>query len=304
MAAVRSSQSYHKTVHGVTFCVFVGLGINILMQFYVLYCTNMYICIPAVKKIRELYAQYHQEVFIDSIFSHDAWESFDRAESLCQVPLSQPMFFLAILTIWTATCYVDLSETFRYVRLWCNLKQPEHQQPTEVSFCEENVIITAASRRTTILIAAFVLLPKVMIAVYLWFLGARWLTATTCFQDVMLNAVALAFITELDELIYRVIVPEDIQALIQMYKIERQCCDEPTRYAHKALEDLDYLRTISDDRNRKFKMRIAWMLGVMFTVTALPLAYMYRLQGVLPGYRWDVHAPCQARIADLMGLDG
>eukprot|EP00443_Scrippsiella_acuminata_P048507 CAMPEP_0115187034 /NCGR_PEP_ID=MMETSP0270-20121206/10288_1 /TAXON_ID=71861 /ORGANISM="Scrippsiella trochoidea, Strain CCMP3099" /LENGTH=434 /DNA_ID=CAMNT_0002600175 /DNA_START=164 /DNA_END=1466 /DNA_ORIENTATION=- len=299
MAVVRSSQTYRKTVHGVTSCVFVGLGINIFTQFYVLYCTKLYICAPAIHAIRELYAHYHQEVFIDGVFSHDAWENFDHAESLCQVPLSQPMFFMAILTIWTATCWVDLSESFRYLLFWCNLRQPEHSHATEVDFCDGNVLTTAASRRTKISIVVFVLVPKVMIAMYLWLLGARWLTATTGFQDLILNAVALAFITELDELIYAVVVPEDIQGLVRMYKITRQCCDSPLPIPG-ALKDVESFQTISNNRDKKFRMRIAWMLGVMFIVFALPVVYMYRLQHVLPNYHWDVHAPCQARIADLI----
>jgi hypothetical protein len=272
------------------------------MQFYVLYCTKLYICIPAVRKVRELYSQYHQEVFIDGAFSQDAWDNFDHAESLCQVPLSQPMFFLAILTIWTATCWVDLSESFRYFKLWFRLRPPSEHRLTEVEFCEENVLTVAASKRTKGLVVGFVLVPKVLIAIYLWWLGARWLTATTCFQDLMLNAVALAFITELDELIYMVIVPEDIKALVQLYKITRRCDEFRLRHANSCIEDFEYLQTMDNDRDNKFKMRIIWMLSVMLVVMALPVTYMYRLQHVLPDYRWDIHAPCEARIADIMGL--
>merc|ERR1719356_1909567 len=50
MAIIRSTQSYHGAVHGVTFCVFAGLVLNVLMQFYVLWCTRLYICVPAVSR--------------------------------------------------------------------------------------------------------------------------------------------------------------------------------------------------------------------------------------------------------------
>lgn len=63
--------------------------------------------------------------------------------------------------------------------------------------------------------------PEVVIAVVLWWLGSSWLVSTTSFQDLLLNAVALAFVTELDELIYKVLVPEDIKATVQSYAISR-----------------------------------------------------------------------------------
>lgn len=60
--------------------VFGGLVLNIVMQFYVLYCTRAYICIPAIKAVRDLYVRYHDDVFIDGVFSDDAWALFSHVE--------------------------------------------------------------------------------------------------------------------------------------------------------------------------------------------------------------------------------
>mmetsp|Transcript_150408 Transcript_150408/g.382303 ORF Transcript_150408/g.382303 Transcript_150408/m.382303 type:complete len:163 (-) Transcript_150408:732-1220(-) len=94
MAVIRSSQTFHnKSVHGISFCVFVGLALNVITQFYVLYCTKLYICVPAVSKVRRLYEAFHWDTFVDGQFSEEAWEHFSQAGELCQLPLSQPMFF-------------------------------------------------------------------------------------------------------------------------------------------------------------------------------------------------------------------
>merc|ERR1719401_2608255 len=98
---------------------------------------------------------------------------------------------------------------------------------TTVEDSEGHVLITAADRKTKAFAIAMIFVPKIIIAVYLWLLGARWLIATTSFQDLLLNAVALAFITELDELVYQALVPDDIHVLVQSYKIAKPSLPEP-----------------------------------------------------------------------------
>lgn len=124
MTVIRSSQTRSRTVHGVTICVLGGLALNIVMQFYVLYCTRLYICVPAIKAVRGLYMQYHDEVFAGGLFSDEAWASFTRSEELCQIPLSQPLFFVAVLICWTGTIWADLLESFHYISLWGSLCKP------------------------------------------------------------------------------------------------------------------------------------------------------------------------------------
>jgi len=57
-------------------------------------------------------------------------------------------------------------------------------------------------------ITVVVLIPKMCIAMWLWFIGARWLTSTPGIDNVVLNALALTFICDLDEVIYRTCVSE------------------------------------------------------------------------------------------------
>jgi len=306
MATLRSSQTKHaaSAVHGVTSLVFICLVFNILMQFYVLYCTKLYVCTPAVNAVRALYAKFHREVFEDGVLSMELFGEFEDVEALCQIPLSQPLFFLSILVVWTCTCWVDLSESVQYLQLWFMLDRPEKGQKTKVETTDDTVVATSASLQTKATVICCVLLPKIGIACYLWLLGARWLVATTSFQDLMLNAVALSFITGLDELIYSAVFPEDIKALVQMYKIARPGPESVASPSKAATVGGDDAHTVIMRRHsRQTLKRIFCMLLTMLSLLVLPMIYMRFLQQVLPGYKWDVHGPCESRISNLMHAD-
>merc|ERR1712217_588658 len=182
-----------------------------------------------------------------------------------------------VLIVWTATCWVDLLETFPFMSLWWSLDRPIHDDMTVVEDDDDNVVLTAADRRTKGIVIGTILVPKVAIATCLWWLGARWLVATTSFQELLLNAVALAFITELDELIYTAMVPEDIQVLIQSYKIAKASQNQTV---HEVLDTQgdDRVPTMTRHRNRTFLLRMMGMLLTLCVIVGLPIVYIRFLQ--------------------------
>jgi len=301
MSFIRSSQTYHSVVHLVTTCIFAGLVLNLVIQFYVLICTKVYITAPAVLAVRDLYQTFHEQVFEDGIFSQARWDNFKQSDALCQMPLSQPMFFLCILSIWTATCWVDLLDSYKYLSLWMGLPAPQGERKTEVESGEddaETVVLVGATKLAKAFALGMILIPKIVIACLLWWLGARWLVATTSFQDLLLNAVALAFITELDELIYMSLMPGDIQAMVQTFKIKSlpaKAKPNP-RLSRRQAELADFVAY----RDKRLALMMGQMAMTALVVVALPLAYMYRLQRVLPGYKFDVHRPCQSNMGSML----
>jgi len=297
MAIIRSSQTYHGVMHCVSACIAGVLAVNILVQFYVLACTKWYICAPAVAAVRRLYATYHDEVFHEGHFNIDNWQDFGNADELCQLPLSQPLFFLTILSIWTGTCWVELLDSFRYFYLWASLPGPSDGQVTQVDVDGDDVILSGASRSTKAVAICAIIVPKFCIVVFVWWLGSRWLVATTSLQDLLLNAMALAFITELDEMIFMCLIPDDIKAMVQTFKIASPPVIVRSQQAGLTHEHAELL-TFIDIRDR----RLAFMIGRMAVTTAVvvgfPVIYMMFLQQVLLGYRWDVHHACALRFAD------
>jgi len=324
MTFIRSSQTYHKVVHCVSLCIFMGLILNITIQFYVLICTKLYITAPAVLAVRELYQSFHEHAFEDGVFSQDLWDDFHHSDELCQMPLSQPMFFLCILSIWTATCWVDLLDSFHFFYLWYAMPALQEQgRMTEVELVDENIVLKGATRGAKACAIGMIMVPKILIACLLWWLGARWLVATTSFQDLLLNAVALAFITELDELIYMSLMPGDIQNMVQMFKIASPPRKEKQAKAKVATQD-SAAASMPDDkaqgkmvacesrgeadpdfvafRDRRLKLLMSQMALTALVVVGFPMLYMYHLQQVLPGYKFDVHKPCESNVGSMMSM--
>jgi len=299
MAMIRSSQTYRSVVHGVTACVFGALVLNIFAQFYVLICTKMYICDAAVIRVRQLYGHYEAMVFPGGEFSPDGWHNFDRTEEVCQIPMSQPAFFIAILAIWTGTCWVDLLDSLTSLSSWIGLPSGPAGERTVVEESEEHdcVILTHADSVTKSSVIVFILLPKLLIAMSCWWLGARWLLSTTCFQDLLLNAVALAFVTELDELLYFALIPDEIKESVQSTKIAI-----PPKLEKSGAATSQYqadLLTFVAYRDRRLKLMMGRMASTTMVVVGLPIVYTRYLQQVLPGYKWDVHANCEGYIREM-----
>merc|ERR1712187_673559 len=56
-----------------------------------------------------------------------------------------------------------------------------------------------------------ILIPKAFIAIVLWWLGCCWLTATNSFESLVLNAAALAFVTNMDEMFYLALTSVEVK---------------------------------------------------------------------------------------------
>merc|ERR1712241_1181413 len=57
------------------------------------------------------------------------------------------------------------------------------------------------------LMICVVVAPKIIISLALMELGMRWLSATTSFEELVMNAVAMTFVTQIDELLYHFALP-------------------------------------------------------------------------------------------------
>merc|ERR1740121_177417 len=118
------------------------------MQTYVLYCTTLYITNRAVKRTRALYDSYEEHAWPGGVFSQEGWDDFEQRDLICQIPFSQPLFFMALLLIWTGTCWVDLKESAFYMRLWATLgDRKEGCMDVETVEEDSEIMIVRTSRR-------------------------------------------------------------------------------------------------------------------------------------------------------------
>lgn len=234
------------------------LLVNFVFQGYLLYAIRIYICVPAALEVRSIYDDFRAATHVDGALSQELWHHWDDHEKvrLCQVPLSQPVLFVALLLVWTSHVQADVRETLDYAISWANLPRPEDidcKGQAKLRDDDGLLVVEAASREVKAFVFGLILLPKFAIAVVLWWLGASWLTATTSFGDLVLNAVALAFITDVDEIFYRSLVAQELKNVTT--------------------------------RPRCLKSLVTMVL-LTLSLTTVPAVYLRYHQDVIPEYQW------------------
>jgi len=121
-----------------------------------------------------------------------------------------------------------------------------------------------------IFLSTVILLPRFLLTCYLTWLGSRFLAAAGDFSGVVNNVVALSFVLALKDLLYFSLVPAR---------------------AHR-----ETVHTLLRPANEKEPPTCPVYLGAFawgLVTLGYVVLYMYVMQHVLPGYKWDVHAVCQ-----------
>merc|ERR1719163_1784339 len=80
--------------------------------------------------------------------------------------------------------------------------------------------VTSLTVSAKLAIFVFGICPRVGIALYLLWIGCRWLLATNNFSDIILNAVALEFVLLFKDAIYLALVPTRNRIDLENTKIE------------------------------------------------------------------------------------
>merc|ERR1719401_2245517 len=75
--------------------------------------------------------------------------------------------------------------------------------------------IVALTRLSTLLLIVLVCIPKLGISIILLLFGCRWLSATTSFENLVMNTVAMEFVTQIDETLFNACVPQDYRKQVQ-----------------------------------------------------------------------------------------
>jgi len=230
-------------------------------------------------------------------------ENFDTLEddvkgNICLISLSRPYFFMIILTIWSLTCLGEAKACCDQAwSIFCtpavsNMKYsllglPTYAGPAALKLKDrlpqalqervENLspnerLVVGMTKVVKTYVLACIMLPRLLITLFLLWLGCRWLLATSGFEDVLLNAVALEFILVLKDLLYNTVLPERNKREVQNTSMlpfggdvkEKASCSK--YFGSFAL----------------FGLAVIWVY-----------LYTFYLQQVIPGYNWDVRGVCR-----------
>lgn len=153
----------------------------------------------------------------------DAWQfllsgwPFDNDKRLASTPLIQHcevtvgrMLTLVVVVAWTLLILKELYAVFDYMT--SILGVPSGLTSIEVE--DRKFAICKLSRRRKSVAVIFCAV-RVVVAWIIYVAGLQWLANTVVVEDLILNAIALAFILELDEIIFVTVVPRIVQVMVE-----------------------------------------------------------------------------------------
>eukprot|EP00929_Paragymnodinium_shiwhaense_P003989 TRINITY_DN10469_c0_g2_i2.p1 TRINITY_DN10469_c0_g2~~TRINITY_DN10469_c0_g2_i2.p1 ORF type:complete len:893 (-),score=139.33 TRINITY_DN10469_c0_g2_i2:228-2837(-) len=131
---------------------------------------------------------------------------------------AHPLCLMANLC-WTAIIMRDLIMSFKYAAALRSIPRGPLTLSASGGTGGEPVSgikIESISLLRVVLLHFFVVLPKLAIALYLGFTGIEFLTVTANMGDLLLNAMALAFVIDVDSLFFSIFAPSRIKSLVAL----------------------------------------------------------------------------------------
>eukprot|EP00441_Pelagodinium_beii_P019857 CAMPEP_0197658150 /NCGR_PEP_ID=MMETSP1338-20131121/45063_1 /TAXON_ID=43686 ORGANISM="Pelagodinium beii, Strain RCC1491" /NCGR_SAMPLE_ID=MMETSP1338 /ASSEMBLY_ACC=CAM_ASM_000754 /LENGTH=528 /DNA_ID=CAMNT_0043234683 /DNA_START=51 /DNA_END=1637 /DNA_ORIENTATION=- len=262
--------------------------VNMALQVFVLLDIKRFSSAKAVGDIRKAYDAFETHMYQGHTYltvnnlnrglsaSHFNAAMFatldpDVKSTACRIPFSQPSFLFALLLIWTLQVVGELRQIWQLAsRLVVNLDSADSMKNSIVKGDDdEEEIIVKLPKIAKAYIILMICIPRTIISVVLLGLGCRWLSATTDFQNLVLNAVGLEFLMLLKELMYTTLVSDRNKrdtARMQVSVAKESAAPSP----------------------QSFLAGIILFFAAGFWV----FLYIFVFQQVLPDYRWDVQDVC------------
>lgn len=268
------------------------LLINMSLQIFLLVCIANFAAARAVFSIRSAYSAFESHMYgghtymsehnnarglDDKYFNSSLFDTLpeETKQDACRIPFAQPEFLFVILLIWSLLVVGEIKESVTLFERLVVSTENTQSMADATTECEGGEAIVKLTVGLKAWVAFFIVLPRIFIASILLWLGCRWLSATTDFQNLVLNAVGLEFVLLLKELLYKSLVPpRDKRDTVRMHVCIAHEAARPSPAA--------------------FFGTFLWG----FVAMAWVYLYIFCIQGVLPGFRWDVHDVCSQWMKD------
>jgi len=197
---------------------------------------------------------------------------------VCSIPLSQPLFFILVLFVWTVTCIGDIRKALDIFESLVISTPTVESLEGIVVFVDatfhgarraHNKIIVGLTWQLKVFITFILVIPRILLVCVLLWLGSRWLAGTNNFGDLIMNSVALEFILLLGNLLYVTLVPA---------RSKRDC------------QSIEVCPPSDKEAAGLYVYATSFLWGVV--ALAWAMMYTYYFQQVLPEYNWDVRDVC------------
>jgi len=195
------------------------LWVNVTLQGLLVLFTKFYIVDPAQGQmsVNQIYFQqkygdnWNMEVMQEALASHD-----ETAKVMCESPSSDLRFLYVIIFCWVVVVMQDLRSSVEFsLTIFCLPTTQEGEQMLDDDDPAEGTVIKSVTLPVRLAVVLFVAVPKFLIGVLLLHYGTLWLIACSGFMDLVLNAVALAFIVEFSALLFSTFLSANMQGKVQ-----------------------------------------------------------------------------------------
>jgi len=123
-----------------------------------------------------------------------------------------PVLSAIVILMWTLNVSSVIRDVVDFVKSINNLRKASNK--FSVRYPSQGVFRLQGVNKARFIYAVVAGFLQVLIALLLLVGGSLWLVYTKSIKDLMLNAVALDYVMEFDELLYNVIIPRKVKALI------------------------------------------------------------------------------------------
>lgn len=202
------------------FCSLMLIG-NYALQLGLLYIIYWYVAAPSRTNAQKIYQNYHAEVFVKGEFQQHLWEKFDGADDLCNIAFGNYWFMYAILGLWWISMVIEVRKTELLYLRFRSLENTTDPTTiiTRIETPEKTNLILNLTWQMRAVLYTIIIIPRVIIAAGLLFVGTVWLAATDSFENLVLNSVALSFLINIDEIIFAGLVPYTMKKNINITKL-------------------------------------------------------------------------------------
>jgi len=183
----------------------------------------------------------------------------------------------------------DFSANWHIVKVVCSLKTASTTE------AEEEVITTITSEGRIACLVSCAL--RFVISFCLLWQGFIWLSSTTSYSDLILNAVALAFILDVDGVLYTFALPANMRDSLAAKPVADLSDESKVRAKLEKGDTTGALELAQEvaTGSTSLKYRAGWLIATFSTVNF----YVFNngMDGmpyltVLPGYKHDVQGHC------------
>eukprot|EP00929_Paragymnodinium_shiwhaense_P034232 TRINITY_DN18656_c0_g2_i2.p1 TRINITY_DN18656_c0_g2~~TRINITY_DN18656_c0_g2_i2.p1 ORF type:complete len:392 (-),score=69.73 TRINITY_DN18656_c0_g2_i2:326-1501(-) len=265
----------------------VMFTMNLLIQGTILFFIYKQLMMPSFKSAQNLYKEFHEKAYVEGHFDIGHFEEMESKEQseICGLALSHALICRILIFLWVSTNMHELALCVGRIKLvaWLPRLPPgldSRLMVKDVQHVEtkEEFWIICADMKTKFFLIVLVYVPKTLVALTLTTTGCLWLLASESFGDLILNSLALIFVTDVDEMLGAAFFPhkfqEDLEAL-----------------AYASQEDAD----AQDEAKMEGKEAISYVFQLtILTLSCMIVVAMHMYQPVLPGFVDDVKGACIA----------